>query len=474
MKIQSLPARSTLTLLAGCLMLVAVLTARSQTNFTVLKSFGNASNQLAAGFLPYAGLIQASNGWLYGTTWAGGTNIPTTGGGTIFKMLPDGTGYTVLRDFAGSDGRSPYPALLEASDGMLYGTTYEGGISNNGTVFKLSPSGDSFAVLHHFTGGSDSKNPYAALIEGDDGYLYGTTYFGDAATRGTIYKLDKSGSNYAIIHVFTGNPDGQQTKARLLKANDGVLYGTTYYGGESVRGTIFRMNQDGGTYIPLSLFSVANGYSPNFALIQASDGFLYGTTQLGGNGGGGTIFRFNTLTLALTVIYNFTNSGTALRTSSSELVEGGAGFLYGLTGSGGAYGRGGIFKVKKDGTEFTVLREFAGTSGNGDGEQPVALVRHSDDLFYGTAFYGGKTSLGCLFALSTTAFAPRALSLSLGGSSSTIQFSGTAAVDYSVLTSTNLVGWSTWTNIVAPNHGEVTLTNNTPSQPAKFYRARLH
>jgi uncharacterized repeat protein (TIGR03803 family) len=233
------------------------------------------------------------------------------------------------------------------------------------------------------------------------------------------------------------------------------------------------LNQDGSNYIPLSLFSSANGYNPSFGLIQANDGFLYGTTQMGGNGGGGTIFRFDTSTFALTVIYNFTNSGTMLRSSASELVEGGDGFLYGFAGSGGAYSKGGIFKVKKTGTEFTVLREFAGTTGNGDGELPTALVRQSDDLFYGTTFYGGKTSLGCVFTLSTTAFAPRMLTHSMDGSSA-IQFSGTSAVDYTVQTSTNLTDWSTWTNIIAPNHGQVTLTNNAPSQPAGFYRVRLH
>jgi uncharacterized repeat protein (TIGR03803 family) len=179
----------------------AVPLASSQTNFTLLKSFSGLA-EAGTGALPLAGVIQGSDGWLYGTTVTGGTNaLPV---GTVFKLQTDGAGFVLLHHFSGTNGNGPSASVLEGSDGFLYGTTVSGGISNFGTVFKLAKNGSQFALLHEFTGGADSKNPHGAVIEGSDGYLYGTTEFGNSSTRGTIFKLDKSGANYSIIHTFTG------------------------------------------------------------------------------------------------------------------------------------------------------------------------------------------------------------------------------------------------------------------------------
>ena len=140
-------------------------------------------------------------------------------GGTVFKLQTNGSGFVVLKSLSGINGSAPVAPVMEASDGNLYGTTYAGGISNAGTVFKLSRDGSNFSVLHHFTGGADSANLSGSVIEGSDGYLYGTTMFGNATTRGTIFKVSKNGADYAIIHVFTGSPDGVQPRCRLLKGS---------------------------------------------------------------------------------------------------------------------------------------------------------------------------------------------------------------------------------------------------------------
>src|SRR2546422_2394825 len=111
--------------------------------------------------------------------------------GTVFMLQRDGSRYATLKSFVGTDGTTPYTGLAMSTNGTLFGTTYSGGLSNFGTVFKINKDGGGFQVLHHFTGGSDSKTPSAALIEGIDGAVYGMTVFGDSATRGTIFKINK-------------------------------------------------------------------------------------------------------------------------------------------------------------------------------------------------------------------------------------------------------------------------------------------
>ncbi len=462
-------------IVCACLWLTALQPAAGQTNFTLLKSFNGGAAFLAQGANPMAGVIQANDGWLYGTTPVGGTNGVT--GGTVFKLRTNGADFVVLKSFSGADGLTPAAPVLEAGDGMLYGTTLAGGISNFGTVFKMSRDGSSFAVLHHFSGDSDGATLYGSLIEGSDGYLYGTTYIANGTTRGTIFKLDKNGGHYAIIHTFTGIPDGQQPECRLLKGSDGALYGGTPFGGATGLGTVFKVNEDGSGYTIIRNFTGgSNGPGPNSGLIEGSDGMLYGSAELGGSGGGGTIFKLDRNGGGFAVIHSFTNSGTGLRTPAGELVEAG-GLLYGATSAGGVVGKGGIFKLSKDGSSYTVLRDFVGRTGGGDGDSPhMALFRSSDELFYGTTQFGGPTGTGgagCVFVLSSVALPPRALTLSMSGGSSVIQFAGTAVAPYVIERSTNLNTWSDVFTVTSPIYGATSFTNDSPPQPAAFYRVRL-
>src|SRR5688572_14424525 len=142
------------------------------TNFTVIHSFGFPE---LGGIEPRAGLIIGSDGVLYGTTSRSGLLGLT---GTVFRVQMDVSGYRVLRHFGGNDGALIEGRLLEATDGALYGTASGGGNSNRGTIFRLNKDGQRFSVLHHFDGAPDGSTPFAALIEGTDGLLYGTTRFG--------------------------------------------------------------------------------------------------------------------------------------------------------------------------------------------------------------------------------------------------------------------------------------------------------
>lgn len=213
--------------------------------------------------------------------------------GTIFRITPDGGDYRILRSFTSTtgDGALSQAALLEAKDGALYGTTLSGGTLNRGTIFKIEKDGSGYTVLHRFIGGARSgANPSASLIEGTDGDLYGTTASGGAGL-GTIFKIKKDGTGHTLLYSFTGiraNPE-----AALVEATDGALYGTSPFGGNLGWGAIFRLNKDGASFQYLHSFTATggDGRAPRAPLLFASDGAFYGTTTEGGDANQGTVFR---------------------------------------------------------------------------------------------------------------------------------------------------------------------------------------
>jgi uncharacterized repeat protein (TIGR03803 family) len=237
---------------------------------------------------PYTGLIQGSDGNFYGTTGAGGTSDD----GTVFKITPSGT-ETVLHAFAksGSDGETPYAGLIQGSDGNFYGTTYFGGANGFGTVFKVTPSGTE-TVLYSFAGGSDGEHPYAGVIQGSDGNFYGTTYQGGTSGNGTVFKLTPSGTETVSYSFAGGSSDGANPEAGVIQGSDGNLYGTTLQGGASGLGIVFELTP-GGTETILHTFAggSSDGANPSANLVQGSDGNLYGSTGAGGTSGNGTFFK---------------------------------------------------------------------------------------------------------------------------------------------------------------------------------------
>ena len=182
---------------------------------------------------PIAPLVLAANGAFYGTTSQAGANGDA---GTIFRISSDGNGtLTTLYNFCAkancADGNEPYAALLQAADANLYGTTYAGGVKNNGTVFRITPSG-TLTTLHRFVG-SDGAEPTGALIQASDGNLYGTTTQGGAYGHGGVFSLNQSGA-FTLLHSFcaqAGCADGNEPQSGLIQATDGNLYGTTFQGG---------------------------------------------------------------------------------------------------------------------------------------------------------------------------------------------------------------------------------------------------
>ena len=314
------------------------------------------------GYNAYAGLMQASDGNFYGTTYFGGTE----GSGTIFKMTPDGT-YTVLRSLGlnKQDASLAYGGLVQGPDGNLFGTTLRGGVNDKGTVFRISTSGD-FSILYSFAG-SDGENPEGTLIVGADGNLYGTTLQGGDNNRGLIFRISTSGSltklysfaslgNFNTLGLAT-NATGANPRAGLLLAADGNYYGTAYQGGPNGYGTVFKMTPAGAVTLVHAFGGPPFGSGfPLSAVTQDAVGNLYGTTESGGYLNQGTAWRIDTAG-QYSLLQSFSGSlldgskpyGTLLVVGSS---------LYGATFSDSVSGAGAIFKLDL-GTSGVLPVEFS-------------------------------------------------------------------------------------------------------------------
>jgi uncharacterized repeat protein (TIGR03803 family) len=361
----------------------------SDGDVTFLHAFAFATSSME-GFTPRAALIQAADGNFYGTTTSGGTADK----GTIFSITPAGV-LTVLQSLSGgTDGASPQAALIVATDGNFYGTTNQGGTSNSGTAFKMTPCG-SLTVLHTFSSVTDGGRP-AALIQGSDGNFYGTTASGGSAGNGTIFRMTAAGT-VTVLHAFTGGAmDGAVPQAALIQGRDGNFYGTTTSGGATDQGTVFRMTPAGTVTVLHSFIGgTADGASPLAALLQGADGNFYGTTFTGGTFNGGAVFKI-TPAGTITILHAFAIGTTDGWNPTASLVQATDGNFYGTTTSGGAADQGTVFTMTPDGT-VTILHSFAG-SGGMDGSYPYGgLVQASDGNFYGTTTYGGVSDNGTIF-----------------------------------------------------------------------------
>lgn len=253
---------------------------RYTTNLTVLTEF---PDHAVHGTYPYAGLCDGLNNELFGVAGGGGAN----GQGLVYKIyFSDGT-ETPLHSFAGSDGQSPYGALvLHPTNGYFYGTTVGGGTNGGfGTVFKIAFGGQ-FQTVHSF-GNTNGAHPWAGLTLGREGVLYGVTVDGGPHGAGTVFSV--SNDVVRLVAAFD-HTNGAAPYAELTAAPDGTLYGVARQGGSDNRGTIFRLTTNG-TLAALLSFKYSNGAAPHGGLVWGGDGHLYGTTSDGGTGAG-TIFRF--------------------------------------------------------------------------------------------------------------------------------------------------------------------------------------
>jgi uncharacterized repeat protein (TIGR03803 family) len=279
---------------------------------TSLYSFGSVqdTNGIALDGANPNGLVQGSDGSFYGTTQGGGTYWY----GTVFKISTNGV-LTSLYSFGYyySNGYLPAAGLVQGSDGNFYGTTDDGGTNgyygNFGTVFRISTSGelttlyefDTVTAVYGYNYNLDGANPQAAMVQGSDGYFYGTTSGGGSGNDGTVFKISTNGALTSLWTFYTKlvgiYPNG------LVQGSDGNFFGTTEYDGSGRsfegepevggNGTVFEISTNG-VFTTLYWFDTnngTNGSNSQAGLVQGSDGSFYGTTEFGGTHGYGTVFK---------------------------------------------------------------------------------------------------------------------------------------------------------------------------------------
>ena len=294
---------------------------------------------------------------------------------------------TVLHSFKDSnDGVSPN-SLIQGADGYLYGTTFGGGGYNLGTIFNISTDGV-YYILHNFQGGSDGSYPNPRLIQDNDGYFYGTTK-GGGYDSSTLFKFGIHGTNYSMVNSL--NIIGPEQSGIIL-GNDGYFYGTTYslFPGGSVA---FKIYKDGSNLSFIHTFIRGpDGIYPSASLTQGNDGYLYGTSEYGGLYGAGMLFKMSKDGICYSILYQFKSNNPIL-----SLIQGTDGYLYGTTYYGGVNNMGTVFKIGTDGSNYLVLYNFKGGS-NGQ-VTTWCIIQGTDRYLYGTTATGGSGSSGTVFQI---------------------------------------------------------------------------
>jgi len=309
--------------------------------------------------------------------------------------------YKTLHSFGGfGDGQSPYPGVIFDQAGNLYGVV-AWGEESEGTIFQLTPSpGDwRLNILHQFSlQDPDGAGPIGGLARDEAGNLYGTASYGHSQDSwcGTVFELSPSGGYwmFTVLHYFTG-ADGCDPEA-TLSYSSGWLWGTTRSGGFKDRGTVFSMQTSGESFQSDSFSGKCKGNNP----MSAFNLWGYGTTVRGGAKDVGNMYRLDPAK-GLINKYSFTTDGKAGYAPLGDLLAlyvGGVRTIFGTTQAGGEGGGGTVYRLTEiqpnsDRWRISVLHSFSSTSGSGEGWAPVAgLTADSAGNLYGTTYKGG---LGC-------------------------------------------------------------------------------
>lgn len=363
--------------------------------------------------------VWGGDGYFYSTSQYGGDS----GLGCIYRMDQDGKPNIII-SFSGNGmihkGAHPLSGLIIAKDGMLYGTTSKGGMQNCGTIFRVSRNGNFFQTLVEFTGSSGiykGGTPSGPLCEGEDGFLYGTTSEGGVSNKGTVFKLSLNGE-FTILAEFSdlaGSVIGSNPKAGLTAGPNSMFYGSTYSGGSNNFGTIFRISASGQL---TTIYEFNNQRYPTSELVWGPDGNLYGATRGGEYAVGSSVFKMSPE--GVMWFYSF-----PVKNPESPLLLNSDGQFYGTCIRGGAWDLGFCFSFDLNGT-FKRLFDFSSGMGNVVGSKPqTKLIEGSDGSLYGTTREGGLHGLGTIYRLTkqeTIEFHPTT-------GSSGMRPAGTLAVD---------------------------------------------
>ncbi len=418
------------TLVAVVMFAGAVVPAQAQT-FTLLYSFEGLNEN--EGSYPL-GLVQGTSGYLYGVTAAGG-NAGEISSGTFFKLSTSGK-LTIICTFynpgACRDAQAPSANLVLGTNGSFYG------VDIIGQVFKITP-GDKLTILYT----NSNSISEAPLVLASNGDFYGTTKNGGTNNQGTVFKMTAAGkltTLYSFCAVMQNGvcTDGAQPNYALVQGNDGNLYGTTSVGGtDGVNdgyGTIFKITLTGTL---TTLYSFPGYTQSSSALVQGADGNFYGSTAAGGSGKYGPGGTFFTITSGgdLTTLYNFcSQQNCADGEQPANIYLATDGNFYGITWFGGVNNQGTIFQFTPDGT-LTTLHDFDGTDGSGPNGGGI-LMQDTRGTFYGTMQQGGNEWPSCSDGCVGTIFS---LDMGLGPFVKTLPTSGKVKAAVKIL-GTDLTG----------------------------------
>lgn len=382
-----------LSCLAASLVVMAPL-AQAAATVEVVAEF-NGGN----GATPVSGLMKTKDGQLFGTAAEGGklTNC-VTGCGTVYRFTPEMKISPVVK-LSGA-GRTPghFPAggLLEAADGWLYGTTayspeQAGCAEGCGTIYRTDPQGKVTTVARMTR--DVGANSYSELVQLADGTLYGTAMRGGTFTSclsgeygcGTVFSVSADGKVKALVQFDGAN--GAYPRGALV-AKNGNLFGATTYGGAANAGTVFRVTPAGKFKTLVSFDGAGQGSGPQGGLVIGADGNFYGTTVLGGEFGHGTVFRLTPAGM-LTTLVSFRGRPDGGR-PSGPLTLGSDGNFYGATSEGGENDHGALFRVTPQG-KLTLLMSMDGTTISHPNGR---LLEDRPGVFYGVA-----NTFGSIFRL---------------------------------------------------------------------------
>jgi len=354
---------------------------------TVLFEFGDENGQF-----PRGSVIQASNGILYGMTLEGGVSDQ----GTIFKYNTQINTYSRLIDFNWySSGFFPTSKLIQAKDGLLYGVTGgAAGLNNAGTIFRLNPFQEIAANKnypfspHEFQKLHDfdtlnGRVGYGLMVEVETGVLIGSTSRGGINDQGTLFRYDYLSDNFQKLYDFDENNLGQIPNGDLIVAENGKVYSTLEQGGANKRGSIFEFDIQSNTVVNVAELDSINGSRFDFGVMQASDGFIYGVATFGGDSNQGTIVRLDLSTNTLSKVHDFSDSTGTAQ--EGVLFEASDGFLYGVSREGGRFDKGTLYQFDMLKDSVVVVHHFVGATGEGPNGQLTEL----NGKLYGVCREGG-------------------------------------------------------------------------------------
>lgn len=345
-------------------------------------------NGLSDGGIPYGSLIEAPDGNLYGLTTTGGANNR----GVLFQYAPSTGSYTVKFDFDGSArGGNPQSSLTLGANGKLYGTAEYGGASDEGVIFEYDPGTSTYTKKFEFNDDVtlSGKYPIGELTQGKDGFLYGTTYIGGVTGTGVVFKFNPANLEYVKEFDFHTSAIGAIPVAGMIQATDKFLYGITMSGGIHTNGTIFQYDPVSNIYTKKFDFDKpTSGSSPMGSLMQATDGKLYGTCLEGGAHNKGVLFQFDPLSNALVVKVTF--DGANGNSPYGELMQASDGKIYGMTHEGGTTNNGVLFQFDPLTSSYSKKYDF---DDDGNGKYPEGgLIQGDDGKLYGLASRGGSVT----------------------------------------------------------------------------------